>query len=291
MKYKLLLAMAVVGSAVFAHATDGYFDSKGVKIRYVTEGQGEAIVLIHGWMGDSSMWGVDASGNTKLDAPPGFQVIAIDCRGHGKSGKPHDPDKYGVEMALDVVRLMDHLKIKKAHFLGYSMGAFVVGNIAATYPERVLSAIYGGQAPLIKGAPAGGSSEVEVFAKAVDAGRGLGPYLMEVWPSDKPKPTLEQANNLANYLYSGKDVKALALAGLSLGDLSVNQDALIKCKVPTLFIYGSKESDRLKARVAALCKVIVGSQVKVVEGSDHVTTLGKPEFGATIVKFLQDHKT
>ena len=94
---------------------DDVFDSNGVKIRYVTAGTGEAVVLIHGWMGDSSMWGSDPSGNTKLKPSDGIQAIALDCRGHGKSEKPHDPEKYGPEMAADVVRLLDHLKIEKAH--------------------------------------------------------------------------------------------------------------------------------------------------------------------------------
>src|SRR5436190_11906301 len=115
------LAALVVGCLVIsAHAADDTFDSNGVKIRYVTEGTGVPVVLIHGWMGDSTTWGRDKSG-TKLKPPDGFQVIALDCRGHGKSDKPHDPAKYGPEMAADVVRLLDHLKIEKAHLVGYSM--------------------------------------------------------------------------------------------------------------------------------------------------------------------------
>lgn len=292
MKFTFLLAaVAVCGAPTgFAHAADGNFDSHGVKIRYVTEGQGEAVVLIHGWLGDSTMWGRDAAGNTKLATLPGFEIIAMDCRGHGKSDKPHDPKKYGVEMGEDVVRLLDHLKIKKAHLIGYSMGSFIAGYVAATHPERVLSVIYGGQSPLIVGAPSTGSNEVEVFAKAVDDGKGLGPYLLNVWPADKPKPTLDQANSIANYLYGGKDTKALALAGLSLDDLAVKEADLAKCQAPALFIYGSKESHHLGERVASLRKVLAHSEVKVIEGTDHVTTVAKPEFAATIVAFLTAHK-
>src|SRR5205085_2785653 len=124
MEYQSLLTVLVVCCLVprAVDAADGVFDSNGVKIRYVTEGKGEPVVLIHGWMGDSSMWGRDSSGNTQLKAADGFQVIALDCRGHGKSDKPHDPTQYGPEMAADVVRLLDHLKIEKAHLIGYSMG-------------------------------------------------------------------------------------------------------------------------------------------------------------------------
>lgn len=293
MKFKSLLAVVVACVAVAgsAQASDSFFNSNGVKIRYVVAGEGEPVVLIHGWMGDSGMWGQDMAGNTKLTPTPGFQAIALDCRGHGKSGKPHDPAKYGAEMAMDVVRLLDHLKIKKAHLIGYSMGAFIAGKVAATHPDRVLSVIYGGQVPLIVGAPSSGSREVEVFAKAVDAGKGLGPYLMYVTPADRPKPTLAQANALAKFLYGGKDVKAFALAGLSLGALEVPLKDLKKCKAPVLFIYGAKEPDHLRRRVATLQKALGRCEVKAVGGADHVTTPANPEFGATIIKFLNAHKS
>jgi len=227
------------------------------------------------------MWG------RELKPVSGFQLIALDCRGHGKSDKPHDPSKYGAEIALDVVRLLDHHKIKRAHLIGYSMGAFIAGKVAATHPERVISIIYGGQAPLLMGES--GSREIEVFAKAVDEGKGLGPYIIEVSPPDK-KPTLEQANAIAKVLCGAKDVKAFAAAGRSFKGLEVKAEDLKKCKAPTLFIHGSKEPDSTKARVAKLRKMLVGSEVKVVEGGDHITTLSKPEFGAAIVEFLQAHK-
>lgn len=295
MKFKALVGVVVAFCAMaqFARATDDVFDSKGVKIRYVTEGQGEAIVFIHGWLGDSSMWGQDGAGNTKLPNSPGYQLIALDCRGHGKSDKFYDSKKYGAEMAADVVRLLDHLKIKKAHLVGYSMGAFIAGKVAATHPERVLSVIYGGQAPLIIGTkrdPSAGPGEVEVFAKAVEEGKGLGSYLLAVWPPDKPKPTLDQANAITKYLYGAKDVKALAAAGLSLGDLAVSMEDLKKCKAPVMFIYGSKEPEVLKERVALLRKTLGQGELTVVEGADHMSTLSSPEFKVAISKFLTSFK-
>ncbi len=294
MKYLLQVALLILtfAAAPYARAEDAVFDSNGVKIRYVTAGHGEAVVLIHGWMGDSSMWGRDKAGNTKLDTSrsDGFQLIAIDCRGHGKSDKPHDATKYGPEMAADVVRLLDHLKIEKAHLIGYSSGAFIVAKVAATHPERVRSIVYGGQAPLLVGEPKStGSSEVEIFAKAVDEGKDLGSYLLVVTPADT-KFTKEQATALAGYLYGGKDVKAFALAGRSFSDLEVPGEQLKKCTAPVLFIYGAKESASTKTRVAAVRKLLGHGEIKVVEGGDHVTTLAKPEFGNALVEFLKANK-
>jgi pimeloyl-ACP methyl ester carboxylesterase len=290
MKHGFLLTMIVACGALsgFASAADEFFDSNGVKIRYVAEGQGEAIVLIHGWMGDSSMWGQDATGHTKLTPPDGYLVIALDCRGHGQSDKPHDPAQYGSEMAADVVRLLDHLKIEKAHLIGYSMGSFIVGKVAATNPQRVLSVIYGGQAPLLTGES--GSREIDAFAEAVDKGQGLGPYIIEMTPPGRPKPTPEQADAIAKFLYGGKDLKAFAAAGRSFNGLEVKAEDLKKCSAPALFIYGSKEPENLKTRVAALRAILSRSEEKVIEGADHMTTPANPEFASTIIGFLRSVK-
>lgn len=274
-------------------ADDDVFDSNGVKIRYVTAGKGEPVVLIHGWMGDSSMWGRDWLGNTKLDTTDadGFQLIALDCRGHGKSDKPHDPAKYGAEMAADVVRLLDHLEIDKAHVIGYSSGAYIAGKVAATWPERVLSVVYGGQAPITEGAKASDFSEVELFAKAVDAGADLGSYLIAVMPPGNPKPTEDEAKALAKFLYGGKDVKAFAAAGRSFKNLEVTSEQLKKCEAPILFVHGGNESDHVKHRVATVRKLLGRGEVKIIEGADHMTTLIKPEFASALREFLRAAKS
>jgi pimeloyl-ACP methyl ester carboxylesterase len=208
------------------------------------------------------------------------------------SDGPREPSKYGAEMAEDVVRLLEHLKIKKAHLIGYSMGAFIAGKVAASHPERVISIVYGGQSPLIVGTPPSpGPNECEIFAKAVDEGKGLGPYLMAVWPADKPKITLDQANAITKMMYGAKDVKAMALAGLSLDALEVKAGDLAKCKAPCLFIYGSKEPDRLKQRVESLRKALGQGEIVEVKDADHGTTLVRPEFAAALGAFLVAHKT
>lgn len=294
MKSSTLVAAIVLCSAVLrsTEAADGVFDSNGVKIRYVTEGEGEPVILIHGWMADSSMWGQDPSGNTKLNATvaSGFQLIALDCRGHGKSDKPHDPEKYGPEMAADVVRLLDHLKLKKAHLIGYSSGAFIAGKVAATYPERVLSVVYGGQAPVFAGAKSSDFSEVDAFARVVDEGKDLGSYIIAVTPPGKPKPTGDQAKAIAKYLYDGKDVKAFAAAGRSFKNLDVTGEQLRECKAPILFIHGGNESEFVKSRVATARKLLGRGEVKIVEDADHLTTLTKPEFESAVLEFLRANK-
>ncbi|HEY2787519.1 MAG TPA: alpha/beta hydrolase [Fimbriiglobus sp.] len=279
----LFLPLFLSGSAA---AADGTFDSNGVTIHYVVEGKGEPVVLLHGWMSDVGMWG-------KLDTNPAtkeFQLIAVDLRGHGKSGKPHEVEKYGSEMSEDVVRLLDHLKIPKAHLVGYSMGAIVAGKMAATHPDRVLSIVYGGQAPILTEPVKTDAREIDVFAKAVEEGRDLGVYILEVIPAGRPKPTAEEAKTIAKFLYGGKDVKAFAAAGRGIKNLDVTAEQLKKCPAPFLFIHGEHDSAATKERAAEIVKLLGRGKIKVIKAADHITTLTKPEFSSTILEFLRANK-
>lgn len=287
MKCQSLVALFVVCSLVpkAVDAAEGVFDSNGVKIRYVTAGKGEAVVLIHGWMSDSGMWG-------QLDTNPAakeFQLIALDLRGHGKSDKPHDAAKYDAEVAEDVIRLLDHLKIEKAHLVGYSSGSFVAGKVAATHPERVRSVVFGAQAPVIGEVKDSDFSEVELFAKLVDEGKDLGAYILGVFPKES-KLTDEQAKAIAQVAYAGKDVKAFAAAGRGYRKLAVTAEDLKRCTAPMLFIHGGDESDHVKGKVTAARKALGRGELKVVDGGNHMTTLTMPEFGDSIKTFLRHGK-
>ena len=118
----------------------GYFTTKdGVKIHYLVQGKGTPVILIHGYTGS-------AEGNWFRNGiaqalATNHMVVALDCRNHGKSDKPV-PN--GPGRAEDVIELMDHLKIAKAHFHGYSMGGGIVGRLMALVPERFLTAGFGG---------------------------------------------------------------------------------------------------------------------------------------------------
>jgi predicted alpha/beta hydrolase family esterase len=113
-----------------------------VKIHFLIEGTGEPVVLIHGL--DSSArinWQMPGT----IDAlARDHQVIAIDLPGYGESDKPDDPAAYGEQWIDDVILLLDHLNIRKAHIVGYSMGGMVALKLIAEHPERVISGTLGG---------------------------------------------------------------------------------------------------------------------------------------------------
>ena len=127
------------------------FDSKGVRIQYTLEGKGEPVVLIHGLYASAQInWGAPGTINALAKD---YQVIALDVRGHGGSGKPKQEEAYGIEMEEDVVRLLDHLKIQRAHVVGYSMGGMITLKLLTRHPERVRSAALGGMGWLRQGSP------------------------------------------------------------------------------------------------------------------------------------------
>jgi pimeloyl-ACP methyl ester carboxylesterase len=118
------------------------FDSAGVKIHYVVAGKGDPVILIHGLMASAQInweWPGIISELAK-----NHRVVALDCRGHGGSDKPVRDDQYGVNMVEDVVRLMDHLQIKRAQVVGYSMGGMIAMKMMVMHPQRVRSAVLGG---------------------------------------------------------------------------------------------------------------------------------------------------
>ena len=98
------------------------FHHGDVEIAYLDEGEGEPIVLVHGFASSKNVNWVYPTWVSEL-RKGGRRVIALDNRGHGDSAKLYDPAQYSIPiMASDVVALMDHLDIERADVMGYSLG-------------------------------------------------------------------------------------------------------------------------------------------------------------------------
>jgi len=265
-------------------AGEGFFDSAGVKIHYLTAGEGPPVVLIHGfavnpelqWMFPGIM------GALAKD----YRVIAMDCRGHGRSDKPRAVKDYGPAMAEDVVRLLDHLRIKKAHVVGYSMGGFIALRLAVSHPERLLSVTTGG---------AGWAPEVDEelnelidrIASSLEEGKGITPLIDYLTPSNRLPPTADQLRTVNAIMLSLNDAKALAAAMRGLKDLWIPEDQLRANKVPTLAIVGSE--DPLKKGVDQLKGRLENYQCVVIPGADHMNAFAKPQFLQATRHFLAAH--
>jgi pimeloyl-ACP methyl ester carboxylesterase len=124
------------------------FSSNGVRIAYTDvapeTGHGDAILLVHGFASNHAVNWVNTLWVTTLTRA-GFRVIAFDNRGHGRSDKLYRPEDYETSiMADDARRLLDHLGIKSADVMGYSMGARIAAHLAIIDPPRVRSLLLGG---------------------------------------------------------------------------------------------------------------------------------------------------
>lgn len=270
-------------AAIAARAEEGTFDSDGVKIRYVAEGNGEPVILIHGFAANvEMMWRMSG---TLAQLAEHHRVIALDCRGHGQSDKPHEPEKYGVNMVQDVARLMDHLKIEKAHLVGYSMGGAITLKFATLYPDRVISAIPCGFG-WVRPSDVDAKGHLSALVDSLESGGGFDPLIQALIPPDEPQPTPDQMRGLNQMLLMMNDAKALAAVARGIRELGIEEKDLARLKAPTLVIIGSK--DTLKPDADRLAKARPDVQVKILEGDNHMTTFQDPELGDAIEQFLKD---
>jgi len=260
-----------------------FFGSNGVRIHYIERGEGEPVLMIHGFTASASMnW--QSSGLVDKLAE-NYHVIAIDNRGHGKSDKPHDPAAYGLEMVEDQVRLLDHLGIDRAHVVGYSMGGFITERLLVDHPDRIITATIGG---------AGWEDQenqqltfIDDLAESLEAGEGIGPLIKHLTPEGATPPTEEQIQLMNTVVLAVNDPKALAAVIRGMRGLFIPKEKLAATTVPILAIIG--EHDPLKTGVDALAEIVPAARIVVIEGADHMTAFRNPRFADSLLQFLNEH--
>jgi pimeloyl-ACP methyl ester carboxylesterase len=281
-KHVLLILVSFVFSIPFLQAEDFFFDSAGVKIHYTVEGKGEPVLLIHGFSSDiQENWGIPGVIKGLSDT---FKVIAMDVRGHGQSDKPHDRNAYGMNMVEDSIRLLDHLKIPKAHVVGYSMGGVITATIVARYPERLRTAVLGGAGwdPPAEHV----DSTLAATADSLEQGKGIGPLIVSLTPAGAKPPTPEVLE-MVNKLFLAKN-DALALAAALRNPMPAPTEAQIRAnKVPVLALIG--ELDPKKSGVDRLNGLMPNLKIVVIPGANHMTAPGNPEFIKNLKVFLLEH--
>jgi pimeloyl-ACP methyl ester carboxylesterase len=277
------LAVAVVVLQGVA-PPDQFFNSNGVRLRYVEQGSGPAIVLMHGLTGTLDRHFV-ANGVFATLAKD-HRAIAVDLRGHGKSDKPHQPNAYGDEMARDVVRLLDHLKIERAHVLGYSLGAMIAGRLATMHPERVASLAYVASLPLREG-----DTTMEKFAADsiadLESDIPFKSLMIGLQPPGSKPPSDDEIRKAVAPLVAANDVKALAALWRGYKTLGVSDRQLAALKIPSIVLVGSE--DISAAGVPQLNKTQPQIRTLVVAGAQHGGPDGvmrRPEFMSALRQFL-----
>jgi len=243
------------------------FKNGDVEIAYLDEGEGEPIVLVHGFASTKEVNWVSTAWVTTLTRA-GRRVIALDNRGHGASGKLYDPAAYhSAKMADDVRALMDHLKIERADIMGYSMGARITVFLGLEHPARVRSAILGGLGVRL----VDGVGLPENIADALEA-----PSLTDV-----KDPMGRVFRAFAEQTKS--DLKALA-ACMRGSRQTVSREQVGSIGIPVMVAVGTK--DVVAGSGPALAALIPGAQALDIPDRDHMLAVGDKAYKTGVLDFL-----
>ena len=243
------------------------FHNGDVEIAYLDEGEGEPIVLVHGFASSKNVNWVYPTWVSEL-RKAGRRVIALDNRGHGDSGKLYDAAQYEIAiMAGDVVALLDHLQIARADVMGYSLGSRITAVIALSQPQRLRSAILGGIGiGMIEGGGPG-----ENVALALEA-----PSLEDV-----TDPVGRTFRAFADQTRSDRRALAACLRG---SRRLMTRDEAAGINVPVLIAVGT--SDEIAGSAQALGRIIPGAQVLDILNRDHMRAVGDKIYKSGVIDFL-----
>jgi len=243
------------------------FHNGAVEIAYLDEGEGDPIVLVHGFASSKNVNWVYPTWVSELKKH-NYRVIALDHRGHGDSSKLYDPEDYHLGlMAGDVIALMAHLDIARADMMGYSMGARITALLAETQPQLLRSAIIAGLGiGLIKGGGPG-----ENVARALEADS----------LDDVTDPVGRTFRTFADQTRSDR----LALAACMRGSRRLmTREEASRIKVPTLIAVGTV--DEIAGSARELQEVIEGSEVLDIPNRDHMRAVGDKVYKEGVLDFL-----
>jgi pimeloyl-ACP methyl ester carboxylesterase len=243
------------------------FDHDGVSIAFLDRGEGEPVVLVHGFASNKEVnWVAPGWVSTLLHA--GRRAVALDNRGHGHSTKLYDPQAYHTDrMVEDVAALLDHLGIERADLIGYSMGARVCAFFAAHRPERVRRVILGG----LGGRLTDGVGLPEEIALALEA-----PSLADV-----NDPIGRRFRAFAEQTKS--DLRALAACIRGSRQVLPEPEAR-RIRTPLLIAVGTR--DDVAGSAQELAAVIPGAEVLDIPRRDHMLAVGDKVFKAGALAFL-----
>lgn len=282
-----IMVLLLAPAAGFAQ--DQFFDSNGVRIRYTVRGSGDPVVLIHGNGGRLEGW-IDSGVLPNLAND--HRVVALDARGHGESGKPHDAKAYGREMGLDVIRLLDHLGIRRAHIIGYSMGASITAQLLTAQPDRFITATLGGAAGRFRWTPAD-TARAETEAAEKERECVSRTQMFRLAPVNQPKPSEEEIRkaSVACMANTAQDRFALAAVSRGMHDQVITPAQVAAVKVPTLGVVGSL--DGYLADFQQMKKLRPDMRLVIVEGASHGGANGamrRPEFVAAVREIITSNR-
>jgi len=240
----------------------------GVRIVYECAGEGVPVLLIHGFASDRVQnW--RAPGWYDVLTGAGYRVVAMDCRGHGESDKPHNPEMYGHDlMAGDAVAVMDAEGLEAPVVMGYSMGGHLGIQLLMRHGARVAKLVIGGVG--------------ETYLTTGLRGRSAIADALET--DDKSTIATQVARDFRAFAeQAGKDLKALA-ACMRADRKLFTAGQLAQTTQPVLVVCGEK--DVLTGAPDGLAAAFPNGRAVTVPGRDHMTTVGDKLYKQAVLDFL-----
>jgi 3-oxoadipate enol-lactonase len=255
---------------------------RGIELAYTDAGGGPAVLFLHGFPFDRSMWSGQVE---RLSAS--FRVIAPDLRGHGETTVTRGPSTME-EMAEDVVSLLDELNVPRAVICGLSMGGYVALALYRAHPSRVRALVLADTRSQADTEDARRTREENARRALAE---GMGPIVDSMLPKLLSERTRERepdtvARVREMMLGLNPEGAAAALRGMALR--RDQTDLLPKTDVPVLVVVGSEDIITPPAEAEAMHALIEGSRLVVIEGAGHVSNVERPdEFDRALSEFLE----
>ena len=281
-KLSIMIMAGLCAVPIIAQAgalKSGIAEVNGTKLYYEMQGTGEPLVFIHGGGYDRRMWG-----DQFFSFANRYTVIRYDVRGYGKSAAPTKP--YSDDE--DLYRLLQYLKVSKAHLVGLSMGGRIAIDFVLTHPEMVASLT--AAAPGLSGFPFSTESTIEMMKIVYSILNDDGTPAGEAW--------LRSAYNAAameNPIVAAK-LRPIAIENSHVWLINfffprppfpLAVQRLNEIRVPTLVIRGDRDVKMITDIVATLEKDIPGAKKVIISGAGHMVNVEKPqEFNTTLSDFL-----
>lgn len=248
------------------------FFHDGLQLAYFDEGDpaGAPILLIHGFASNANANWVHP-GWLKTLGDAGYRVVAIDNRGHGQSDRPHDAEAYHPPlMAADAAALLTHLRIDRAHVMGYSMGARISAFLALEHPERVRALIFGG----LGIGMCDGVGDWDPIVEAL-----LAPSLSDV--------THERGRMFRAFADQTRSDRFALAACIQTSRVLVSREEVARIDQPTLIAVGTK--DDIAGSPHELAAVMPNATAIDIPGRDHMLAVGDRVFKKAALTFLASH--
>jgi pimeloyl-ACP methyl ester carboxylesterase len=241
-----------------------------VEIAYLDEGEGDPIVLVHGFASTKEVnWVEPGWVETLIGA--GRRVIAPDNRGHGASTKLYDPaDYHSSRMASDVGALIDHLGLRRADVMGYSMGARITAFLALEHPAKVRSIVLGGLGMRL----IDGVGLPERIALALEA-------------SSRDAISDSQGRMFRAFAEQTKSDRRALAACIRGSRQTLSGEQVATIRIPALIAVGGR--DAIAGSAEGLAALMPRAQALAIPGRDHMLAVGDKLFKAAVLEFLKEN--